>query len=336
MQAITTHSSFDPLELRQDKATLYLVLPPERLQTLAPLNRMWVSTILRALTRGLPDERRPVLFLLDEAGHLGKMQILENAVTIMRGYGIRLFFFFQSVDQVAECFGERATRFLDNIGLQLYFGTNAYESAEAISKRSGDATILIESLNRTSSFSRSFGGVKDQPGSTSTGDSVTSSEMGRPLFRPDEVLRLRDDLGLLFYRNMPVMPIKLLRYYNAKEFRFGRSGTSRGLGLSAGVVACAALLCSLVLAELAARLPRPHSRQDARYRYENDHLFPSRSAGDFPDGFDGPGPWLEPVEPRWQPPFQPAPYPSAYRQPPSPFGGVGGRPQGVSRHRPYR
>ena len=91
-----------------------------------------------------------MLFLLDEAGHLGKMQILETAVTTAVRHLV--VFLLPSANQVAQCLGDRATRFLDNIGLQLYFGTNAFE-AEAISERCGDTTVVIESLNRNKSGS---------------------------------------------------------------------------------------------------------------------------------------------------------------------------------------
>ena len=60
------------------------------------LMRTWIGCTLRLTTQGVPSEKNPILFLLDEAGHLGHMQLLQDAVTVMRGYGIRLWFFFQS------------------------------------------------------------------------------------------------------------------------------------------------------------------------------------------------------------------------------------------------
>jgi type IV secretion system protein VirD4 len=319
MQAITRTSSFDPRKFKTCKATLYLVLPVNRLKTLAPLNRMWISTLLRAMTQGNPDERTKVHFLLDEAGHLGHMQILEDAVTLMRGYGIRLIFFFQSIGQVSEMVGERASRFLDNIGTQLYFGVNAYESAEAISKRCGDATLLVESLNESTSFSRPSGGFsKDgQKGSVSTSRSVNTSEIGRPLYRPDEVLRLSDEVGLLFHRNLPVIPVKLLRYYREPEFRRGGSGRSgSGVVLRAGLVAAAALLASLGLLAVAFNPPRPHT-WPGLFKPANPPFFLPPPAGDAGSEFRE----RRPVAPGWQPsPFPPAPQWPGYVPPPSPRG----------------
>ena len=47
-----------------------------------------------AASAGRCRERDPVL-LLDEVAQLGRMQVFEEATTIMRGYGVRLWFIFQ-------------------------------------------------------------------------------------------------------------------------------------------------------------------------------------------------------------------------------------------------
>jgi hypothetical protein len=169
-----------------------------------------------------------------------------------------LIFFFQSIGQVSEIFGDQAQRFLDNIGTQLYFGVRSYDSAEAIGKRCGDASVLMQTLNDSRSFSKPAGGYsKDQPkGSVSTSRSINYAEMGRPLFRPDEILRLSDEVGLLFHNNLPVIPIKLLRYYREPEFKRGRSAPYRGgVGIRVGLLAAIALLNSLVLLAVSTHLP---------------------------------------------------------------------------------
>lgn len=216
-------SSFEPRELRTAQgASVFLCLPAERLETLAPLMRLWVGTLLRATTRGTPTEKHPVLFLLDEAAHLGRIRLLEQAVTLMRGYGIRLWFFFQSLNQVKACYGEQASTILDNIDTQQFFGINCLETAEAISKRIGDATITVASRGESSNYSRPVGssfGQAPQQASHSSGTSVTYSEMARRLLFPDEILRLPEDTSLLFHRNVPVVLATLLKYYEEPSLR---------------------------------------------------------------------------------------------------------------------
>ncbi len=113
-------SSFHPRRLRTGQATIYLILEGDKLETLAPVMRMWIGVILRTITQGPPTEKNPVLFFLDEAAHIGKIRILENAVTLMRGMGIRLWFIFQSLHQLQECYGDKAKVILDNIDTQQY------------------------------------------------------------------------------------------------------------------------------------------------------------------------------------------------------------------------
>jgi type IV secretion system protein VirD4 len=250
-------SSFDPRELRGGKRSLYFIVPPDRLGTLAPLMRMWIGMTLRTLARGGTDEKRPVLFLIDEAAHLGKIQVLEDAVTLMRGMGIRLWFFFQSLDQLKACYGDKAEVFLDNFDTTQYFGTNAYAAAEAISLRIGEFTLTTVSYNENRGWSRPemTVGKDSQAGSYSGGSSYTASDMARRLIKPEEILCLPSDTALILHRNMPVIAAKLLRYYNAPEFRRGRTGESRGIGLAASVLAMLTLAASAAMVIGAANVP---------------------------------------------------------------------------------
>ena len=246
-----TTSSFDPKQLRSDeRVTLYLCLPPQMLVTLAPLQRMWIGSILRITTRDRVDERNPLLFLIDEAAHLGPCQALEDAVTLMRGMGIRLWFFWQSLGQLQKCYGDRAQAFLDNMDTQQYFGTNAFDSAEAIAKRIGEQTITVSSHDRSSSRSKPLGGGMGQPkdvGSASSSSSSSTSKLGRQLLKPEEILGLPGDVALVFHRNLPVVAAQLVRYFDAPEFCGGRPGKGVGLGLAAFFQAACLLLTGIIL-----------------------------------------------------------------------------------------
>ena len=253
-------SSFDPQELR-DKADLYLILPQKALSTHSYVIRLWLTTILHRLTGGVPSERHPVLFMLDETGHLGHIQILEDATTIMTGYGIRLWFVFQSLGQMRESYGDKAAKLLDNIDTQQYFGINSFESAKALSEMAGEATILVESRQYGTSASHPTGSGKEQGGSWSASESTTWSEVGRPLLKPDEVRRLPEDVSLVFHRNLPVIICKLLRYDDHPAFRRGGTG-SRGIGPGTLLAACILLVFSTIVAAFTAGLapPRPTPR----------------------------------------------------------------------------
>ena len=213
----TSSSSFDPTILRTNwGASLYLCLPHNRLTSLAPLNRMWVGTLIRVLTRGRPTEENPVLFILDEIAHMGRLQAIEEAVTLMRGMGIRLWFIFQSLSQVRDCYGEHAATILDNIDTQQFFGTNSHFTAEEISKRMGETTIAVASHGNSSSQSKTLAQAftPHQAPSVQQGLSTNWSETGRKLFKPEEIMALPEDVSLLFHRNVPVVITSLIKYYD--------------------------------------------------------------------------------------------------------------------------
>jgi type IV secretion system protein VirD4 len=269
----TCKNDFDPMELRAWPCTVYLCIPPHRMAaTGAPLLRMWLGSFIRRCTQGVPTEKNPVLFLVDEAGHLGgHLQSLEDAITAMRGYGIRIWLFLQSLGQLHKCFGESAKTILDNTDTQLWFGINSQESAEEISKRVGDYGVLVESLQDSTSRSRSEANVGQSGGQLTTGRSVTTSEHGRRLYQASEVIRLPSDMGLLFHKNMQVIPVQLPRYYADAEFRAdGSRDRSTELNQQTakavlGMLSVAAFSCLVAFALCAGPAPRRTAQPTADF-----------------------------------------------------------------------
>jgi type IV secretion system protein VirD4 len=244
----TASSSFNPLWLRSGRVTIYLCLPHDKLDTLAPLMRVWVGIILRVITRGTPSERNPVLFLLDEAAHLGKIKVLEDAVTLMRGMGIRLWFFFQSIHQVEECYGEKAKTILDNIDTQQSFGTNSFEAADEQSKRIGDTTIAIKTFGENIGQTYQKGEGSKDTGSFSTGSTTNYSDTGRRLYKPEEILVSPEQLAFVFHRNLPVILSWLVAYFDHPDFKNNGMGDPPGLGRTATRMSVALLLVSVLFA----------------------------------------------------------------------------------------
>ena len=253
-------STFDPRCLRTGRVTIYLCLPHDKLETLAPLMRLWVGVILRAITRGKPSEKNPVLFLLDEAAHLGKIRVLEQAVTLMRGMGIRLWFFFQSLHQMEDCFGDKAKTILDNIDTQQHFGLNDHDNAEALSKRVGDRTISVVSHGESYSQSHPNDSKGQESGSVTTGWSTTRSDTGRRVFKAEELMVMPEDDCLIFHRNLPVIPARLIKYYDHPAFRNRGTGVQPGLGKAASEKAVCLLLAGILFVLVAVNLPPSDAR----------------------------------------------------------------------------
>jgi type IV secretion system protein VirD4 len=265
----TSSTTCDLRELRTGRMTAYLMVPGDKLVVWAALLRVWLGCILRIVTEGVPTEKNPVLFMCDETAHIGRMQALEDAVTLLRGSGIRLWLFFQSIDQMQKCFGPNAATVLDNLATQQYFAINSYETAETLSKRIGVTTIPVRSTGDNTGLSWAIGG---EGGNRSTGDSVTISETGRRLLLPEELLVLREDVSLVFHRHSPVIFAELIKYYSDPAFARGGTNRTPRLGFGDAVLAVAALLLALVIASFALSLPVGH-----QHRHHHHYAVPVQS-----------------------------------------------------------
>ena len=53
-------------ELRTGRMTVYLITPADKMVVWAGLQRLWLGCLLRIITQGVPTEKNPVLFLVDE------------------------------------------------------------------------------------------------------------------------------------------------------------------------------------------------------------------------------------------------------------------------------
>lgn len=212
----TKTSSFNPDDLRRGKMTVYLVLPPEHQRTQSPLLRMWIGALLRAVVRGGLQEWNKVHFVLDEAASLGHMDAIDDALDKFRGYGVRLQFYFQSVSQLRKSFPDGQDQTLLSNVSQVYFGTNDLPTAEYVSNRLGEKTIVVSSGGTSTGTSRqhSSGNNSDSSTSgTSTNQNANWAQQGRKLLKPEEVLALSDDVVITFTPQVPPIWTNRIRWF---------------------------------------------------------------------------------------------------------------------------
>ncbi|MBS0207743.1 MAG: type IV secretory system conjugative DNA transfer family protein [Planctomycetes bacterium] len=241
----TKDSSFEPAELRKGKLTVYLVLPPEHMRAQSPLLRMWISGLLRSVVRGGLQEANKVHFVLDEAASLGHLDCLDDAVDKFRGYGVRLQFYYQSLGQLKKCFPEDQDQTLLSNTSQVFFGVNDPQTAEYVSARLGEETIVVDSGGSGSGKSVQVPGAT--PGSTSHSENWNSGwqQQARKLLKPEEVAALSPRVAITFTPGIPPLWTTLVRYY---EEQVRTPGRLDGLRAKARIVAgCVAVLLAAIL-----------------------------------------------------------------------------------------
>ncbi len=213
METVLSGSDVDLGTLKTGRVSLYLILPPHRVESYRRWLRLMIGCALNTMWRtpGQPAER--VLFLLDEFGHLGRMRPIEEAVALVPGYGLSFWFFLQDLSQLKSVYHEHWPTFLANCEVLQAFGTNDVDTAEYLSRRLGEATIQVESETRSAGRSEGKTGSRSQ----SAGQGV--SERARRLLTPDEVLRLPADRQLLVVKGRDPVLAGRLAYYRDPEFR---------------------------------------------------------------------------------------------------------------------
>ena len=212
-------SSFDLLSLKQSEVSLYLVLPADKLSTYSRLLRLWIATTLQVMikVKSIPQHR--VLFMLDEMAQLGTMQPLVKAVSLMRGYHMRLWMILQDLGQLKSLYPDNQWQtFLSNSKVQQYFGVTDQETAEYVSKLAGETTIDVTSTTEGKNTGKSHKSIFDSTDSRGTNRGQTISEQVRPLLRPDEVRRLPAEEQLIFIQGIAPIWANKLKYYQDVEF----------------------------------------------------------------------------------------------------------------------
>ena len=117
---------------RGDPLSIYLVLPPHMLDSHGKLLRLWVHTLMTLITRRNARPAKSTLFLLDEAAQLGTFNPLRRAVTLMRGYGLQTWSFWQDPSQLRNLYPDDWQTMVNNCRAVQCFGANTMLAAESM------------------------------------------------------------------------------------------------------------------------------------------------------------------------------------------------------------
>ena len=134
-----TDSTSFPVELLTGGAglSLFIVIPPDKLSSHRSLLRIWLGTIMGALVARRRVPERSLLMLIDEAAQLGRMELLLQATTLLRGYGLRLWTFWQDLSQMRSLYPLEWPTMLNNCGTVQMFGARNWRMAEEFASVAG-------------------------------------------------------------------------------------------------------------------------------------------------------------------------------------------------------
>lgn len=118
--------------------TIYLVLPPDKLASHGALMRMWIGALLKTVMSRPERPDRDTLFIIDEAAQLGQMEHLRVAMTLLRGYGLKVWAFFQDLSQIRRLYPDDWQTIINNAAVFQTFGVPNHVMASELSALLGD------------------------------------------------------------------------------------------------------------------------------------------------------------------------------------------------------
>ena len=175
--------------MNHDKpVSLYLVVSPADKDRLKPLLRLIVNQIVRILVSkpmqyengaAKPQYKHRLLLLIDEFPSLGRLEIFQEALAFIAGYGLKAYLIVQDMAQLYSSYGKDES-ITSNCHIRVAFAPNKPETAEYLSKLTGTQTIVKDSVSTS--------GQRMAPVMSQVSHYFVEHQ--RPLLTPDECMRL--------------------------------------------------------------------------------------------------------------------------------------------------
>lgn len=172
----------------ENPVSLYLIVPPSDISRINPLTRLIVNQVIRTLTsekvhfeegRATKNYKHRLLLQLDEFPALGKLEIFEESLAYIAGYGLKAYIIVQDLEQLYKKY-KKTESIVSNCHVRIAYAPNKIETAEALSRMLGYTTIVKESVSESGKTWAILGGSYSR----------SYQEVKRPLLTPDEVMRL--------------------------------------------------------------------------------------------------------------------------------------------------
>ncbi|MCR9135733.1 MAG: type IV secretory system conjugative DNA transfer family protein [Alphaproteobacteria bacterium] len=191
-------SDVDFKELKEGKASIYLVIPQDRIAT----HGTWLGLVTRQAITAVARSsgKTEALFLLDEFANMGKLSGLAESLTALPGLGVRVWAFVQELSEIIRLYGPHTARtVLSQAEVKQFFAVQDDQLARTLSQALGQRTVKTRNFN--------LGRFDDDE----IGESL--SETGRPLMSADEIRLMGENEQLLLIKAMPPLKAQRLPFW---------------------------------------------------------------------------------------------------------------------------
>jgi len=213
VDAATSADDFQLDDVRRQRMSVYVRVPPNRLASARPLLNLFFSQLVSLNTRVLPKQDRELsmqcLLVNDEFTAMGRVGVISTAAAFLAGYNLRLLTVVQAMSQLDAVYGEKEARtFATNHGLQILYAPREQRDADEYSAMLGHFTERATSRGRSRSFSAR--------GQTTV--SRNESEQRRALLLPQEFKELGSERLVIVMENCKPILGEKIRYHREKAF----------------------------------------------------------------------------------------------------------------------
>lgn len=207
---ISQKSDFNLLDVIDQGASVFVIVPEEKLLTMAPFLRVMLGLALYAVTRHRKERKQPPhkpLFVFDECAALGRLAALEQGMGYLRAYA-KAILVFQDLKQLTDTYS-KADSMMNGCACHVTFAVNDVKTSQELANRLGHTTVETRNTGQSKSSEEL---LRHQ-------NQVGSGEAGRYLLDPAEIMRLGDKEALIFHRQVR-WPIRAQRIEYWKEPRW--------------------------------------------------------------------------------------------------------------------
>ena len=212
VDAATSRDDFDLRDVRRRRLSIYVVVPPNKLDDAALLVNLFFSIAIDENTKTLPEQDRTLrhqcLLVLDEFPALGRVDKYVKSIGYIAGYGLRVLTIAQSQAQLQDdrLYGDEGTRTLvANHLVQIFYAPREQKDAQEYSEVLGYMTEKGVSKGTSR-------------GHRSLTRSENVSDQKRALMLPQELREMGADKVIVLSDNCKPILADKIRYYDDEAF----------------------------------------------------------------------------------------------------------------------
>lgn len=212
----TAYSDFRISDLQNYEVPvdLYFVTPINAIDITSTLLKLFLTQILFILTDKIEINskgentayRHRLLLLMDEFTAIGRIDLLNKEVALMRGHGIKGFFIIQDMKQLKATYGEN-NAFLGNMSTTIYYSTNDVDTAKYIETRLGNKTekMITRSYGQGRIFRKNL--------------NYSEHYIARSLMTAEEIHSMDENTSIILSAGKRPIKGKLVKWYEEPEFQ---------------------------------------------------------------------------------------------------------------------